>query len=250
MAKNTSKVAQPRPTVHEFEMELTPFSSMQLYGDKKYSLQNMILKMVSYPDKIDTAVDENFTIYVDRAYTAWGAAARLINSKESGDAWFAGVSDKDFLLFAGKLFAMLNTHKPCTGDEFVQNAYRYSNKFQSRVDELTGSKALAGNAFDADGHENLKLSIATREWAELQAAKEIEPLPITGALMVRMTNVSSGYPCPVLMGVIQKSKFARYSGNSAPFIKYPRDPFSFMDPMGRRYRDMGGYEFDEEGNYR
>src|SRR5271157_784047 len=195
MAKNSSKVlksiqasvkklreadAQPRLTVHEFEMELTPFSSMQLYGDKKYSLQNMILKMVSYPDKIDTAVDENFTIYVDRAYTAWGAAARLINSKESGDAWFAGVSDKDFLLFAGKLFAMLNTHKPCTGDEFVQNAYRYSNKFQSRVDELTGSKALAGNAFDADGHENLKLSIATREWAELQAAKEIEPLPITG----------------------------------------------------------------------
>src|SRR5271157_6345355 len=150
MAKNTSKVAQPRPTVHEFEMELTPFSSMQLYGDKKYSLQNMILKMVSYPDKIDTAVDENFTIYVDRAYTAWGAAARLISSKESGDAWFAGVSDKDFMLFASKLFAMLNTPKPCTGDEYVQNVNRYSNKFQSRCAELYGSMALSGLSRDND----------------------------------------------------------------------------------------------------
>jgi hypothetical protein len=91
--------AAPRPTVHEFEMELTPFSSYQLYGDKKYSLQNMVLKMVDYPAKIDTALDHSFDIYVDRAYTEWGAAARLISSKESGDAWFAGVSDKDFLLF-------------------------------------------------------------------------------------------------------------------------------------------------------
>jgi len=51
--------------------------------------------------------------------------------------------------------------------------------------------------------------------------------------MVRMTNVSSGYPCPILTGVIQKSKFARYSGNMAPFIKYPRqrgmDIYGFPD---------------------
>lgn len=76
--------AVPRPTVHEFEMELTPFSSYQLYGDKKYSLQNMVLKMVDYPAKIDTALDHSFDIYVDRAYTEWGAAARLISSKEIG----------------------------------------------------------------------------------------------------------------------------------------------------------------------
>jgi hypothetical protein len=239
MAKKTS-------SVQEFEMELTPFSSMQLYGDKKYSLQNMVLKMTDYPAKVDTSLDQHFSIYVDRAYTAWGAAARLISSKESGDAWFAGVSDKDFLLFAGKLFAMLNTHKPCTGDEYVQNAYRYSNKFESRVSELIGSKALAADAFDADGYENLKLSIKTREWAELQAAREIEPLPLTGALMVRMTNVSSGYPCPVLLGVIQKSKFARYSGNSAPFIRSGRG--SMVDIFGRRILidgyDPYGYDQD------
>lgn len=232
------------PTVHEFEMELTPFSSYQLYGDKKYSLQNMVLKMVDYPAKIDTALDHSFDIYVDRAYTEWGAAARLISSKESGDAWFAGVSDKDFLLFAGKLFAMLNTHKPCTGDEIVQNAYRYSNKFQSRVAELYGSMALSG--LDRDNNEqyraHLDLSIKTREWAEKQAAEEIEPLPVTGALMVRMTNVSSGYPCPILMGVVQKSKFARYSGNSAPFIKYQFR--SHMDVFGNpRYY---GNEYEED----
>jgi hypothetical protein len=234
--------AAPRSTVHEFEMELTPFSSYQLYGDKKYSLQNMVLKMVDYPAKIDTALDHSFDIYVDRAYTEWGAAARLISSKESGDAWFAGVSDKDFLLFAGKLFAMLNTRKPCTGDEIVQNVYRYSNKFQSRVAELIGSKALAANAFDADGYENLTLSIKTREWAEKQAAEEIEPLPVTGALMVRMTNVSSGYPCPILMGVVQKSKFARYSGNSAPFIGGGRRRQDFMDIYGNNLN--WGYDED------
>ena len=83
---------------------------------------------------------------------------------------------------------------------------------------MSGSKALAG--VDEDGYDNLDLRIKTREWAELAAAQEIEPMPVTGALMVRMTNVSSGYPCPVLMGVIQKSKFPRYSGNSAPFIQY------------------------------
>src|SRR5271166_126634 len=222
MARTSKADTAPRSTVHEFEMELTPFSSYQLYGEKKYSLQNMVLKMVDYPAKIDTAVDQSFNIYVDRAYTEWGAAARLITSKESGDAWFAGVSYKDLLLFAGKLFAMLNTPKPCTGDDLVQNAYRYSNRFQSRVAELNGSKALAGVNEDGS-YDNPDLRIKTREWAELQAAEEIEPLPITGALMVRMTNVSSGYPCPVLMGVVQKSKYARYSGNSAPFIGGRRD---------------------------
>lgn len=203
--------------IHEFEMELTPFSHMRLYGDEKYSLQNMVLKMTDYPAKLDTAKDQHFNIYVNRAHTEWHAAARLITSKESGDAWFEGVSDKDFLFFAGKLFAMLD-NQPV---------------FHKRIAELYGSMALAGLDEEKDYSEHLDLRIKTREWAELQAAKEIEPLPITGALMVRMTNVSSGYPCPILTGVIQKSKFARYSGNMAPFIKYPRqrgmDIYGFPD---------------------
>jgi hypothetical protein len=204
---------ETNPHVHEFEMELTPFSHMRLYGDEKYSLQNMVLKMVDYPAKIDSTKDQTFSIYVDRAYTEWGAAQRLIKSKDSGDAWFNGVSD---------------------------NAYQYSSKFRSRVAELYGSIALSGlweaRGDDMKGEEYTKyldLSIKTRKWAEEQAAKEIEPMPITGALMVRMTNVSSGYPCPVLMGVIQKSRFARYSGDRAPFITYPRtrgmDVYGFPD---------------------
>lgn len=229
--------ARPRSTVQEFEMELTPFSHHRLYGDEKYNLQNMVLKMVDYPTKIDSAKDRHFDVYVDRAHTEWHAAARLISSKDSADAWFAGVSDEDFLLFAGKLFAMLNTPRPVTGDEIVQNAYQYSNKFRSRVAELYGSMALAGLDEEKDYMERLDLSIKTREWAEKQAAEEIEPLPITGALMVRMTNVSSGYPCPILMAVIQKSNLARYSGDTAPFIKYPRqrgmDIYGFSDKYGR-----------------
>jgi hypothetical protein len=227
-------------TVHEFDMELTPFSSMQLYGDKKYSLQNMVLKMVGYPAKIDTAIDRSFDIYVDRAYTQWHAAAAGIKSTESGDAWWAGVSDEDFLRFAGKLFAILNTPRKVTGDEYVQNANRYSNQYLSRLAELQGSMALAG--LDKDGYDNLDLRIKMREYAEVAAAAEIEPLPLTGALMVRMTNVSSGYPCPILMGVIQKSKFASYSGNVAPFIKYQSR--SHMDIFGNPRMYANEYEED------
>jgi hypothetical protein len=237
MAKKTS-------SVQEFEMELTPFSSMQLYGDKKYSLQNMVLKMTDYPAKVDTSLDQHFCIYVDRAYTQWHAASRGIPSTQTGDAWWAGVTDKEFLRFASRLFAILNTPRTITGDEIVQDAYRYSNKYLSRLAELQGSMALAG--LDADGYDNLDLRIKTREWAEVAAAEEIEPLPLTGALMVRMTNVSSGYPCPVLMGVIQKSKFARYSGNSAPFIRSGRG--SMVDIFGRRVLidgyDPYGYDQD------
>jgi hypothetical protein len=233
MAKKTPS------TVHEFDMELTPFSSMQLYGDKKYSLQNMVLKMADYPAKMDSAVDQHFSIYVDRAYTQWHAASRGIPSTQTGDAWWAGVSDREFLRFAGKLFAILNTPRKVTGDEYVQNANHYSNQYLSRLAELQGSMALAG--LDADGYDNLDLRIKTREWAEVAAAEEIEPLPLTGALMVRMTNVSSGYPCPVLMGIIQKSKFARYSGNSAPFIKQFR---SHMDIFGNPRLYANEYEED------
>jgi len=230
-----------KPAVHEFEMELTPFSHHRLYADEKYSLQNMVLNMVNYPAKIDTALDQHFSVYVDRAYTEWGATQSLITSKESGDAWFAGVSGKEFLFFASKLFALINTPRKITSaDPLVQNAYQYSNHYRSRLVELSGSKALAG--LYADGYDNLDLRIKTREWAEKAAAEEIEPLPLTGALMVRMTNVSSGYPCPVLMGVIQKSKFPRYSGNNAPFIRYPRP--DGMDIYGRtRLRDWG---YDED----
>jgi hypothetical protein len=208
MAKN--------PDIRKFDMEFTPFSHHRLYGDEKYSLQNMVLKMVDYPARLDSSLDQYFSIYVDRARTEWSAAQQLITSESSGDAWFVGVSDEDFLFFAGKLFALLNTHIPCTGDDIVKNAYRYSNLYRRRLAELSGSKALA--SLDADGYDNPDLRSETREWAEKAAAEDVGPLPITGALMVRMTD-GGGYPCPVLMGVIQKSKFARYSGNSAPFIK-------------------------------
>lgn len=237
------EVETPDPTIISFDMGLTPFSHSRLYGNEKYNLQNMVLKMVDYPAKIDTRKDRPFSIYVDRAHTAWSAAAQLIESKSSGDAWFEGVSDQDFIFFAGKLFAMLNTPHTITGDKYVQSVYSYSNKFQSRVGELIGSKALAGIQENDDNRyrEYLDLSIKTRKWAEKQAAEEIEPLPITGALMVRMTNVSSGYPCPVLMGVIQKSQFARYSGNAAPFIKYA-DRFRDLDVYGNpRYGHYDNY---------
>jgi hypothetical protein len=112
---------------------------------------------------------------------------------------------------------------------------------------------MALSGLDRDNNEqyraHLDLSIKTREWAEKQAAEEIEPLPVTGALMVRMTNVSSGYPCPILMGVVQKSKFARYSGNSAPFIHYADRRDNFMDKYGNP-RWGGAFHFDDEGDYR
>lgn len=221
------------PTVEDFG-KLTPFSSYELYGDKKYSLQNMVLKMVNFPAKYEEGVDVVHSVYSDRAYTEWGAAASLIESTESGDAWFHGVSDEDFLLFAGKLFAAINTRRKCTGDALTYRAYQYENQYMHRYKELYGSIALSGmwrgreDTMQGEEYSKfLRLSIETDKWAQKQAMEEIEPLKITGALMIRMTNVSSGYPCPIILAIEQKSKQPLLT------VSYPGYGRGRMDPFGQ-----------------
>jgi hypothetical protein len=220
-----------RKNTEKFDMQLTPYSYHRLYGDEKYNLQNMVLNMVSFPAEVDHGIDKTFSIYSDRAHTEWGAAARMVSSKESGDAWFAGLNAEQFLLFAGKLFGALNT--PISEDQ------PHTNKFRYRVDELY-KNTMTESGLKEEDREYLTVSIKAREDAEKKAMEEVEALPLTGAIMIRMTNVSSGYPCPVLIGVIQKSEAPKYSGNAAPFIQYS------MPRRGSRF----GWDEAEYADYR
>lgn len=221
--------------VEKFDMQLTPFSHHRLYAEEKYSLQNMVLNMVNFPAAVDHSVDQTFSIYSDRAHTEWHAAARLFKSTETGDAWFHGLKPEDFLLYAGKVFAAINTRRKITGDALVCKAYEYEHQFSRRVSEIHGAYALSGVWEHKEGMSNddyskyLRLSIEARERAEKQAMEEIEPMKLTGALMIRMTNVSSGYPCPVLIGVKMKSK------QSPLTVSYPRER-EFMDMYGNAGR--------------
>lgn len=193
-----------------FAMELTPFNSNELYGLKRYSLNNMLLRMTNYPAEIETSLDKNFDVYSDRCHNAWEQAIKLVKSSETGDAFFAGATDISLLAFAGKLFALIEDET-----KFLE-LYRanLAKAFQSTRE--TEYKERAQNEAEA--------------WAK--AASEIEPLPVTGAIVVRFTNEASGYPCLYVSGVIQKSKNRKYSGNSAPFVK---------DPERQR---MDGYDFN------
>jgi len=234
------------PILDQFGEKLSPFSFDRLYGEEKYRLQNMVLNMADFPAEYEEGVDQVFSIYADRAHTQWWAAASLVESTSSGDAWFNGVSHDDFLKFAGKLFGALNNHRKCTGDALTYKAYQYANEYELRYKELYGSIALSGmwrgreDEFEGDEYRRfLDLSIATDKWAQKQAMEEVVPLPITGALMIRMTNVSSGYPCPVLIGVIQKSKLPRYNGGG-PLIEYPKMRYG-MDIYGGHLDELEGF---------
>jgi hypothetical protein len=78
-----------------------PFSSYRLYGDEKYSLQNMLLKDAGNlrvgPDDV---VWEQWS---DRLYSEMEEAWPLLKSSMSGDAFFAGCTDKSLLAFASKI---------------------------------------------------------------------------------------------------------------------------------------------------
>lgn len=114
-----------------------PYNYNRLYGSEKYNLQNMLLKQVNFP-RYYSDEDKLYDIWSDRVYTEWMQADRLIDTNQTGDAWYAGATDKSFLRFASEVFSLINK----------------------------------------------------------------EPIELTGAALVRYTNVSNGYPCLYLMGIV------------------------------------------------
>jgi hypothetical protein len=174
--------------IRPFQFQAAPFDFDRLYGNEKYSLNYMLLKMANFPAKIDTSVDRAFEIYSDRVSHPWSQALTLIKTKYTGDAYIAGATDESFLAFAGKLFAL------------VEN----ESKFIARYKEI---------------YKSLARDNVSNPWQ--QAADEIESLPITGAICVRFTD-GGGFPSLFLSGVIQKSNQLTYNGDAAPFVKQSR----------------------------
>lgn len=201
---------------------LSPFEYSRLYGSEKYNLQHMVLKMVNCPSQIDPAVDKHYSVYSDRAGQAWWTAWKLLVSTGSADAYGAMATDESFLLFVGKLFAL------------VQN----SDQFHKRAEEFKKQYNESAPC-EVDGVKDYSLAVEYEERGWAAAAAEIDPLPITGAVLIRETNQASGYPCPCIVAVKLADDTSQrlYSGNNAPFIKHPehRNPIT-----GRRMRpDLG-----------
>jgi len=77
-----------------------PFDFERLYGDEKYSLQNMLLRQVNMPAYALLGADKIYDVWEDRNPTVWWGNADVLKSRYTGDAFFAGVDDGPFLKWA------------------------------------------------------------------------------------------------------------------------------------------------------
>lgn len=102
-----------------------PFDWNRLWGNEKYSLQNMLLKQVNMPTELFPG-EECFEVYDDRVYSEWREAWPLLKYEAGGgpDAALNRANNEDFLAFASKLFSLINKREiTLTG----ATAIRYTN---------------------------------------------------------------------------------------------------------------------------
>jgi hypothetical protein len=118
--------------------EMDGFNFNRLYGNEKYNLQNMELKSVNFPAQ----AEHYHSIYEDRALTEWRKAAEGIESRQSGDAFWAGVSDKDVLVFAQRMADALSFKHKVTGARISRHT-NWSSGYPILLLEMTsGGKNL------------------------------------------------------------------------------------------------------------
>jgi hypothetical protein len=149
-----------------------PFEYSRLYENEKYNLNNMVLAQANFPH--DYYPDDTlYSIWSDRITREWCACSHLLGKSKfsGGDAFLAGVSSKNLIAFASKLFALLRTEN---------NA-----KFLATARELLSK------------NDNVKVS---EDLAYRAAAEEIVPFELTGVAIVRFTNMG-GYPTLRVTGI-------------------------------------------------
>ena len=101
--------------------EVDAFSFERLYGNEKYSLQKMELKSTNFPAQIEPNMAT--AVWSDRIYTQWRDAMNGITSTMSADAFWAGVSNEDLLLFASRVATAIDFRHKVTGARIT----RYTN---------------------------------------------------------------------------------------------------------------------------
>ena len=120
--------------------EFDPFSFDRLYGREKYNLQNMEMKSVNFPVK----TDNYHSIYEDRAEDTWRKAAEGIESNYNGDAFWAGVSEKDLLIFAQRMADALQFKHKVTGARISRHTHAMSGYPIHLLEMTSGGKGLHG----------------------------------------------------------------------------------------------------------
>lgn len=96
------------------------FSHIRLYGEEKYKLDNMELKAVNFPARVDE--DHITSTWSDRIL--WDKARAVITTSSMyGDAFYAGVSDVELLKWAQIIADEINFNHQVTGVRVV----RYTN---------------------------------------------------------------------------------------------------------------------------
>jgi hypothetical protein len=136
-----------------------PFDSSRLYGNERYSLQNMLLREVNMPSTYFEGVDKMYEVYEDCARPYFWDCAESIRGDQGGDAWWTGVDQ----------------HREVPG--------------------FAGDQG--GDAWWTGVADAPFLAWATDVFSKLEG----KPVKLTGACVIRYTNVSSGYPCLRLTGI-------------------------------------------------
>lgn len=103
-----------------------PFDPSRLWGNEKYSLQNMLMRQVNFPAYCHQG-DVMVSVWSDRAYETWRAAGEKyraivgeqVGGLESG-AFLSAMGEQDFL---GWCREAIGYDKPITGARII----RYTN---------------------------------------------------------------------------------------------------------------------------
>lgn len=114
------------------------YNPYRLYDSEKYSLSNMLLKDAKFPTDVDQ--DKVGSVWDDRVYSEWREAMEEIKSTESGDGWWAGVSNRDLLAFTRRLIKKIDPdwkHK-ITGARIVRYTNMSSGYPTLRLDYASG----------------------------------------------------------------------------------------------------------------
>jgi hypothetical protein len=137
VADNDFFVAQITQKVKGKQMvtttEMDPFVFGRLYGDEKYSLNNMELKSAFFPAQ----AKDYHSIYSDRANDEWYKAVEGITSIYNGDAFWAGVSEKDLLIFAQRMADALSFKHQVTGARITR--FTDSRQYPCLLLEMTAN---------------------------------------------------------------------------------------------------------------
>ena len=117
-----------------------PFDNSRLYGDEKYSLNDMLLGTTEMPHGTrGTTIPEGYgshTVWSDHAHDLWTRTCEIAKPESSArsDAFWSGVSSTDLLAFARAMAVEVNVREEVVGTRIVRFTNRKSQYPVLRLD--------------------------------------------------------------------------------------------------------------------